>query len=60
MPLTMQHPMAKIEIVSWDRSSTLIFSRSKDIIDDFTQYHPHSENLEDYIGRFQDGKKRAN
>ncbi|MEQ2442886.1 hypothetical protein WMO64_05340 [Pseudoflavonifractor sp. CLA-AP-H29] len=50
-PLTMQHPLAKIEIVLWDSSLTLIFSRSKDIIDDFMQNHPQSENLEDYIGR---------
>ena len=51
IPLTMQHPLAKIEIVPWDSLLTLIFSRSKDIIDDFMQYHPQRENLEDYIGR---------
>lgn len=59
-PLTMQHPLAKIEIVPWDSSATLIFSRSKDIIDDFMQYYPQSENLEDYIRRLSDSKKRAN
>lgn len=51
LPLTMQHPLAKLEIVPWDSSLTLIFSRGKDIIDDFIQYHPQSENLEDYIAR---------
>ena len=51
MPLTMQHPLAKIEIVPWDGSLTLIFSRNKDIIDDFMQYHPQSKNLEDYIAK---------
>ena len=50
--MTMQHPLAEIEIVPWDSSLTLIFSRSKDIIDDVMRNHPQSEKLEDYINRF--------
>ena len=49
MPLTMQHPLAEIEIVPWDSSMTLLLSRRKDIVDNFRNYYPESENLEDYI-----------
>lgn len=49
MPLTMQHPLAEIEIVPWDSSMTLLLSRRKDIVDNFRNYYPESENLGDYI-----------
>ncbi len=52
LPLTMQHPLAEIEIVPWDGSLTLILSRNKDIVDDFRKYFPQSEKLEDYNSRF--------
>lgn len=47
--MTMQHPLAEIESVPWNSSLTLIFSRSKDIIDDVMRNHPQSEKLEGYI-----------
>ena len=50
-PLTLQHPLAKIEIVSWDSSSTLILSDEKEIINSFMHGFPYSENLEDYIDK---------
>lgn len=34
-PVSMQHPLAKIEIVPWDSSMTMIFSDDKGIIDSF-------------------------
>ena len=49
MPLTMQHPLAEIEIVPWDSSMTLLLSRRKDIVDNFRNDYPESENLGDYI-----------
>lgn len=49
--MTMQHPLEKIEIVRWNSSLTLIFSRSKNIIDAVMRNHPQSEKLEDYISR---------
>lgn len=49
MPLTMQHPLAEIEIVPWDSSMTLLLSRRKDVVDDFRNDYPESENLEEYI-----------
>ncbi len=50
-PLSIQHPLAAIEIVPWDSSLTLLFSREKEIVDDFRRFFPYSENLEDYLGR---------
>lgn len=47
--MTMQHPLAEIESVPWDSSLTLIFSHSKDIIDDVIRNYTQSENLKDYI-----------
>ena len=49
--MTMQHPLAKIEIVRWNSSLTLIFSRRKVIIDDVMRNPPQSEKLEAYICR---------
>lgn len=48
-PLTMQHPLAKIEIVPWDSSLTLIFSENKEIVDDFKIFYPESQDLEEHI-----------
>ncbi len=50
-PVSMQHPLAKIEVVSWDSSMTLIFSDDKSIIDSFREHYPLSEDIEDYIDR---------
>ena len=41
----MQHPLAEIEIVLWDKN--------KDIVDNFRRIFPKSENLEDYIRKFE-------
>lgn len=48
-PVSMQHPLAKIEIVPWDSSMTLIFSDDKSIIGSFREHYPQSEDIEDYI-----------
>lgn len=50
-PISIQHPLAKIEIVPWDSTLTLLFSREKAIVDDFREFFPYSENLEDYLDR---------
>ena len=34
-PTSMQHPLARIEIVPWDSTMTMIFSDDKNIIDSF-------------------------
>lgn len=48
-PVSMQHPLAKIEIVPWDSSMTMIFSDDKGIIDSFRAAYPYSEDFEEYI-----------
>ena len=50
-PISMQHPLAKIEIVPWDSSMTMIFSDDKGIIDSFREAYPYSEDFEEYIDR---------
>ncbi len=51
-PITMQHPLSKIEIVPWDSSLTLIFSKDEKVINDFRAYYHKSENLEEFINRY--------
>ena len=51
-PLTMQHPLAKIEIVPWDSTLTLIYSVDKNTVDDFKRYFGKSQDLEEYIDSF--------
>ena len=48
-PLSIQHPLATIEIVPWDSSLTLFFSRQKDLVQDFLKFFPFSEDLSEYI-----------
>ncbi len=50
-PLTLQHPLSKIEIVPWDSSLTLVLSEEKEIVDSFMESFPYSERLEDYIDK---------
>ena len=46
-PLTLQHPLAEIEIVPWDSSLTLLLSKQKEIVEDFRAFFPLSEDLID-------------
>ena len=48
-PISMQHPLAKIEIVPWDSSMTMIFSDDKSIIDSFRESYPQSQDFEEYL-----------
>ena len=50
-PISMQHPLARIEIVPWDSTMTMIFSDDKSIIDSFRVAYPQSEDFEDYLDR---------
>jgi hypothetical protein len=43
-----QHPMAEIEIVCWDSSSTLILSRDRPIGESFRRYFPEAVDLAEY------------
>ena len=41
-----QHPLATFEIVPFDSSFVLVFSREKEIVDRFRAYFPLSEDLD--------------
>lgn len=47
-PVSIQHPLASIEIVPWDSSLTLLISNQKDLVDNFMKAFPLSENLQLY------------
>ena len=50
-PASIQHPLAEVEIVAWDSSLTLLFSRRKEIVDDFRNFFPYSVNFEDLLDK---------
>lgn len=47
-PVSIQHPLAAIEIVAFDSSLTLFFSNQEDIVRDFLNFFPFSEELSAY------------
>ena len=54
LPVSMQHPLATIEIVPWDSSATLFFSREEESIRQFMRGYPQSEELAAYIARHEE------
>lgn len=46
--VSIQHPLASIEIVPWDSSLTLLISNQKNLVDDFMKAFPLSEDLSLY------------
>uniref|UniRef100_UPI0026E2988B hypothetical protein n=1 Tax=Enterocloster clostridioformis TaxID=1531 RepID=UPI0026E2988B len=48
-PLSIQHPLASVEIVAWDSSLTLCFSRNEELVRDFLNFFPLSEDLAIYL-----------
>lgn len=51
-PLSIQHPLAEVEIVPWDSSLTLIYSRRKEIVNSFRSHFPLSEDMASYNEQF--------
>lgn len=47
-PISIQHPLAEMEIVAWDSGLVLLISKNEEIIEDFMSYFPLTENLADY------------
>lgn len=47
-PISIQHPLATIEIVPWDSSLTLLLSKQKDIVEGFLHFFPLSQELSSY------------
>ena len=53
-PISMQHPLATIEIVPWDSSLTLLFSKDKEIVEKFRAAYPYSEDLTVHNARYEE------
>lgn len=47
-PISIQHPLATVEIVPWDSSLTLFFSKQESLVRDFLDFFPFSEELSIY------------
>lgn len=47
-PLTLQHPLAEVELVPWDSSATLVLSTRKELVEDYRRFSPLSEDLAQY------------
>lgn len=47
-PLSLQHPLASIEIVPFDSAYVMLLSKDKTIVDDFMRVYTKSEWLEEY------------
>lgn len=48
--LTIQHPLASVELVAWDGELTLLISKNEDIVNRFREAFPLSRDLEEYNG----------
>lgn len=51
-PLSIQHPLADVEIVPWDSSLTLLIAKDKELVDMYRKKFPLSEDLERYNEQF--------
>ena len=45
-PVSIQHPLAEIEILAWDSSMTVVISKNDDIIGKLKESRPWAEDLE--------------
>lgn len=54
-PLTLQHPLATVEIVPWDGCYTLLLSKNKKLISDYQQAYPNCQDLFAYNKRWAEG-----
>lgn len=51
-PISIQHPLATVEIVPWDSSLTLFFSKQEDLVQDFLSFFPLSQELSTYNAKW--------
>ena len=51
-PLSIQHPLAEVEIVAWDGVLTLFISKHKDLVDKYRRAFSLSRDLEEYNREF--------
>lgn len=50
-PVSIQHPLATVEIVPWDSSLTLCISKNEGLVKDFLKFFSLSEDLSVYNAR---------
>ena len=46
--VTIQHPLAEVEIVCWDSSCTMLLSRDEDLARRFQAFFPEAVDLNEY------------
>lgn len=49
-PVSIQHPLAEIEIIAWDSSGTVFISKEDSIVDLLRENNEFAEDLEEYNG----------
>lgn len=54
-PLSIQHPLASVEIVPWDSALVLVLSKNREIVDSFRMAFPKSQDLSEVNAQFADG-----
>lgn len=47
-PITIQHPLADVELSAWDSSYTVIISKNDNLIKDYNNYFKDAKDLEKY------------
>lgn len=47
-PISIQHPLAEIEMVAWDSSSSLFICKNNNIIKKISFIYPQAKDLEEY------------
>lgn len=46
--VSIQHPLAEVEIVCWDSTATLLLSRDDDLTRRFRRFFPEAVDLDDH------------
>lgn len=54
LPSKNQNPLSTFEIVAFDGTYTLIYSKQKELVDDFLMYFEESETLESYMKKIKE------
>lgn len=47
-PVSIQHPLAELELVAWDSGMCLVIGRDDPVVQNFRKAYPLSEDLEEY------------
>ena len=51
-PVSIQNPLASVEIVPWDSSLTLVISKHKEIVNDYMAAFQYSKDLVQYNAEY--------